>query len=136
MISLPTILYIPLWFFWIPNSPRWLLKSGHIDEVVKILENAVNVNNRGHLIKNDLKQRLCTEVKSDMKESPPAKWRSLWTDRNVGYIIAVHVAWATFVTSFNGMLLNVKAFGREYVPVNTSVFGKYRKCNSTSFRAT
>lgn len=125
MISLPTVLYIPLWFFGIPNSPRWLLKSGRIEEVVKILENAVLVNNRNNLIRNDLRQRLYAQMKSDMNEPLPAEWRSLWTDpRTVRSTIAVHIAWATFVTSFNGMLLNVKAFGRQYVPVNIFVFGE------------
>lgn len=125
MISLPTVLYIPLWFFGIPNSPRWLLKHGYIEEVVKILKRAVYVNNRGDLINNDLRQRLNAQMNSDMKEPPPTEWRSLWTcSRTVSYMIAVHIAWAVFVASFNGMLLNVKAFGREYVPVNTFVFGE------------
>lgn len=126
MISLPTLLYIPIWWL-IPDTPRWFLSKGRIDEAVRIVEYAITVNNTKHrLSAPEIRQHLTKHVGFISKEEAPAKWHSLWNDRrDVIQIIAVHIAWAVFVTNYNGMLLNVKAFGREYLSVNTISLGEY-----------
>lgn len=124
MISLPTIFYIPIWWL-IPDSPRWFLSKGRVDEAVSIIEHAVSVNN-SKISVPELRQRLINHIGLSSKEAPPAKWHSLWNDRRVVLqIIAIHIAWAVYVTNYNGMLLNVKAFGREYLSLNTVALGEY-----------
>lgn len=124
MISLPTALYIPLWWL-IPDTPRWFLRKGHIYAAVEIIENAIRVNNTEHVITKELRQRLVNHMEN-VKEPPPAQWHSLWKDRRTLFqVIAMHIAWAVYVTNYNGMLLNVKAFGGEYLSLNTIALGEY-----------
>lgn len=127
MISLPTILYIPLWWF-IADTPRWYLRKGRVDEAVGIIKHAIAVNNKKHPMPEqlELRQHLMKYMELSSKEEPPAKWHSLWDDRGtVVSIIAVHFAWAVYVTNYSGMLLNVRAFGREHLSFNTSILGEY-----------
>lgn len=124
MISLPTIFYIPIWWL-IPDTPRWFLSKGRIDEAVEIMEYAASVNNR-KISLPELRQRLINQGALSAKETPPAQWHSLWNDRRVVLqITAIHIAWAVYVTNYNGMLLNVKAFGREHLSLNTVALGEY-----------
>lgn len=124
MISLPTTLYIPLWRF-IPDTPRWFLRKGQIDAAVEIIQNAISVNSKEDVTSSELRQRLMNHTESS-KEPPPAEWHTLWKDRRtLLQMIAIHIAWAVYVTNYNGMLLNVKAFGREYLSLNTIALGKF-----------
>ncbi len=128
MISLPTILYIPIWFF-IPDTPKWHLRKGRIDEAVKIIENAISVNKTEHRWSEPvLRKYIVDHMTFISQKERPAKWLSMWTDcRTIVSIIAIHIAWAVYVTSFSGMLFNVKAFGREYLSFNTIALGEYYK---------
>lgn len=123
-ISLPTCAYIILWF-WIPNSPRWLLRKGLIEDTRTVLIQSLKTNDREHLLPVDLNERLNIQSTILLNETKPVGWLSLWdTPKSIIYMIALHIAWAIYVTNFNGMLLNVRAFGRDYLTVNTIVTGK------------
>lgn len=128
MISLPTIFYIAMWWL-IPDTPRWFLARGEMDEAVNIIKHAVLVNKTNHLISEpEIRQRLVSCAAPSEKQAPPPNWPSLWSDRRtVVSILAIHISWAVCVTNYNGMLLNVKAFGREHLSFNTIGLGEYRE---------
>lgn len=125
LISLPTVLYIGLWFM-IPDSPRWLLKKGRVDDAKSILLHAVSYN-KTQSVPKDLDERLLQEASSGDKASLiiTPSWWSIWQGSKAKRsMIAVHVAWAIYVTNYNGMLLNVKAYGRDFLSVHTIGLGK------------
>ncbi|XP_037033782.1 organic cation transporter protein-like isoform X2 [Bradysia coprophila] len=123
MISLPTLLYIPLWFL-IPDSPTWYLKKHQVDKAEDIIREGVQTNNTQHLLPNDLRQRLLDQMASNSKEPLVTEWCSLWKGRRtVLHLVALHIAWCVCVTNYNGLLLNVKAFGRDYLSENTIALG-------------
>ncbi|XP_044741732.1 carcinine transporter isoform X2 [Chrysoperla carnea] len=57
--STPFLLYFIYWFF-LPESPRWLLAKGRLEEALKILENLAKVNNKElpPAFRQKLKQRM------------------------------------------------------------------------------
>lgn len=124
-ISLPTTFYCILWH-WIPDSPRWLLKHGYVDEAKAVLLESIAANNRKYIIPVDFDDRLKQRSNEMEKEPVPLGWWSLWVGpKAIVTMIAVHTAWAIYVTNYNGMLLNIRAFGRDYIYVNTMVAGEY-----------
>lgn len=124
MISLPTILYIPLWCF-IPDTPMWFLRKGRIDDAVVIIKDAVAANNsKLSMSEPELRKHLMDQMTLNSNEQS-AKWKSLWKERRstVVQIVAIHIAWAACVTNYSGMLFNVKAFGRDNLSINTIALG-------------
>lgn len=114
-ISLPTVLYILLWPF-IPYSPRWLLRNGRIDEVKHILVEAAVCNGTLEAIPKDIDARLKLQASFLLKESAQEKWITLWNDRqSIVMMSALHTAWAIYFINYNGMLLNIRVFGRAFL---------------------
>lgn len=124
LISLPTILYIGLWFL-IPDSPRWFMRKGRMEQAKSILLEGARYNG-GETFPKDFEDRLnqeCTSADKAALMIVPSWW-SIWQGAKAARtVIAVHVAWAVYVTNYNGMLLNVKAYGRDLLSYNTIIFG-------------
>lgn len=59
-----------------------------------------------------------------MEEPPQARWMELW-DGNPRrrHLLCVHYAWAIYILLFNSMVLNIRAYGREYIHMNTVIMG-------------
>lgn len=114
-ISLPTALYILLWPF-IPYSPRWLLRKGKIDEVKSILVEAAESNGTLEMVPADIEGRLKLQAAHILKEPTPLNWMSLWDSRrSIVLMTALHTAWAIYFITYNGMLLNIRVFGRAFL---------------------
>lgn len=121
---MPTLFYIILWH-WIPDSPRWLLKHGYVIEARNVLLDSAETNNRKYTVPAYFETVLKEKVVEMQKEPAPLGWWSLWVGpRTFLTMIALHTAWAIYVTNYNGMLLNIRAFGRDYIYVNTTVAGR------------
>lgn len=73
--SAPFILYYCYWFY-LPESPRWLLAKGRFEEASKILETLARVNNKElpASFKQQLKQKImCKRTLSEeeaLKRNP------------------------------------------------------------------
>lgn len=143
-ISYPTIILVVLWRFvqqfpiliapnnpnlfdirWIPNSPRWLIAHGRIAEAKACLLESALYNEKLHMVPSDLDHLLHQQAASIQSEPPPAGWWSLWKGpRAVRHMICVHLAWSIYIVVYYGMLLNIRAFSRDHLEVNTIIAGK------------
>lgn len=122
-ISLPTIVYILVWF-WIPDSPKWLLAHGELNAAKHWLLYATRVNKRSQFLPSNIDNFLQVETAALAKVPKPQKWSSLWSSKTqIILMLALHTAWAVDVTNYNGMLLNIRVFGREYLIMNTLISG-------------
>lgn len=125
-ISLPTFVYVILWY-WIPDSPRWQLKRGHISVVRNTLVRAAKVNGKESSIPEDLDDQLNLQATLIQSEPPPLSWINLWRGENgTFFMLVLHITWICFVVCRDGMLLNIRSFGRDHLPINTLVAGKYK----------
>lgn len=123
-ITLPTFSLIFL-YYWIPDSPRWLLRHGKIDEAKRVLLDAAHVNNKTDFNQDDMNKQL-QALADAMREDPPeADWKSIW----VGHegvrrkLFAAHLGWSIYLMLYFGLLLHVRAMGRKYLEVNTVIAG-------------
>ncbi|XP_062545391.1 organic cation transporter protein-like [Armigeres subalbatus] len=122
-ISAPTFLLIIL-HKWIPDSPRWLLKHGRIREAkVYVLESA-RCNGTEGSIPSDLDQRLKQFSEEAIEQPDPDPWWRIWKEKGSSKnLICAHSAWAIFYTVYYAALVNITAFGREHIEINTVIAG-------------
>lgn len=122
-ISLPTTVYMLIWPL-IPDSPRWHIRHKHTENVKKILLIAAKVNDRQYLVPHNLDHQINVQAAASHAVIDTPNWWSLWCDRkSIITIVVLHTAWAIYVTNYNGMLLNIRAFGRNFLTANTIVAG-------------
>lgn len=122
-ISLPTIAYILVWFA-ITDSPKWLIAHGKIGAAKNCLLYAMRVNKRLDRLPSNFDSFLQLKVSAAIKAPKPDSWQSLWSSKiQILLMIALHTAWAADVTNYNGMLLNIRVFGRDYLIINTIICG-------------
>ena len=122
-ITLPTLSLIVL-YYWIPDSPRWLLKHRNIEAAKKVLLDAARLNNKTDFKEDELSRQL-RELADSMAEDPPeAKWISIWEGKGIKRkLFAAHIAWSIYLMLYFGLLLHVRAMGRNYLEVNTVIAG-------------
>lgn len=122
-ISLPTIVYILVWFS-IPDSPKWLISHNKLSAAKDNLLYAMRVNKRLDRLPSNIDSFLQFEAAAMAKVPKPNNWQSLWSSKmQIILMIALHTAWAVDVTNYNGMLLNIRVFGRDYLIINTIICG-------------
>lgn len=140
-ISYPTLILVVLWRLvkfesiyinlfilflalhsWIPNSPRWLIAHNRVNEARAILVESAEMNQRKHLLPPDLSDLLQNEAKNIQNSPPPPSWWTLWEGkRAVRHMICVHLCWSIYIIVYYGMLLNIRAYSREHLGINTIV---------------
>lgn len=109
-------------YSWIPNSPRWLIAHNRVNEARAILVESAAMNQRKHLLPPDLSDLLQNEAKNIQNSPPPPSWWTLWEGkRAVRHMICVHLCWSIYIIVYYGMLLNIRAYSREHLEINTIV---------------
>jgi Sugar (and other) transporter len=121
-ISFPTVILIGL-YPWIPNSPRWLLKKGRIEEAKDVLLEAARVNGKTNFEISHVEKELQVQA-ADLEKAPkePSYWE-MWRGQSKN-LIFVHLAWSVYIVIYYGFLLNIKNFGVHYLEENTIICGK------------
>lgn len=111
---------------WIPNSPRWLIEHGRIEEAKEILIESAKYNERMDLLPRNLDE-LLEQKSAEVRSAPsPAGWWTLWKGENaVRHMVCVHLAWSIYIVTYYGMLLNIRTFSRDHLEINTVVAGEF-----------
>ncbi|XP_064595129.1 organic cation transporter protein-like [Liolophura sinensis] len=96
-MSVPVALLLVYWWI-IPESPRWLLANGRKEEVKKILDKAARVN----------KVRLPANLLDDpMEEAPKARLWQLFTHRTLCIrTLVIFLNWVVVTMTYYGLSLN------------------------------
>lgn len=64
---------------------------------------------------------LIFSFRSDAKQ---ASWCEIWDGKpSKIYLFAVHYAWSVYVLLFNCVVLNIRAYGRDHLSINTVAIG-------------
>lgn len=123
-ISFPTIILIGFYPL-IPNSPRWLLQRGRIEEAKEILLQAGKMNGKHEVNASVIQKQLEIQAK-DMANAPkePKYW-AIWKGK-VKNIICIHFAWSAYIIVYYGFLLNIRNFGVYFLEENTIICGRFK----------
>lgn len=121
--SIPTIV-IMLVFHWIPDSPKWLIKHGHLQEAKKVLLHAAEIN-RKQVNEVELEEKLKELIEGCKNDPPDPTWITLWqgppgTKRK---LFAAHFSRSIFFSLHICLLLNVRVMGKYYLKTNTVLTG-------------
>lgn len=85
------------------------------------------MNDRKLFLPPNLEYLLRQQVIDVQNEPPNAGWWSLWKGpKAIQHMICVHICWAIYIITYYGMLLNIRAFSREHLEINTAIAGKFK----------
>lgn len=104
-LSLPGCLLVILWFF-LPESPRWLLSMGRTQEAKEILQKAAKFNKRE--LPPDLDKMMMLNKTETCKEEPSVKL--LFKGVLLKRTLCLFVAWFAMTIAYYGLLLNIGKF--------------------------
>ncbi|XP_062333074.1 organic cation/carnitine transporter 2-like [Osmerus eperlanus] len=107
VLAIPGFLYIPLWWY-IPESPRWLLTQGRLKEAESIIKAAAKMNGLTApdvIFTEDVTAEL---MENRAKESPRLyTWLDLVRTRNIRNLTIINILiWIIISMTYYGMSLN------------------------------
>lgn len=102
-------LAFPLLFFFLPDSVRWLLTEGRIDEAKKILRKAAKVN--GRTLTEDVLNNMKVQDENQIEKIPLKKM--LKSSILITRIVNCCISWITCTFLFYGLSLNSVALSDD-----------------------
>uniref|UniRef100_A0A8B9L531 Major facilitator superfamily (MFS) profile domain-containing protein n=2 Tax=Astyanax mexicanus TaxID=7994 RepID=A0A8B9L531_ASTMX len=115
-LSVPGLIYIPLWWF-IPESPRWLISQGRVEEAEAIVKNAARKN--GVLPPDIIFKKSEEEEKNTkpQKTKPENNILDLMRTSNIRRTtLILFLVWLTLSMGYFGLSLNTsRLHGDSYV---------------------
>ncbi|CRL07715.1 CLUMA_CG020669, isoform A [Clunio marinus] len=123
-ISIPTFSLIIL-YYWIPDSPRWLLKHNRVADAKKVLLDAANFNGKTDYNEDELDKELSLLAEEMQKHPSEPTLLSIWKGTLTFKIrlFAAHIGWSIYLMTYFALLLHVRAMGRKYLEINTIIAG-------------
>jgi len=103
-IGLAALPFMPLWYF-MPESPRWLLTKGRLEEAKQVLRGACKLNGRPTEPVNDLKVH--RDHKTDRTAHLHHLFRMSGVRRNS---VIICICWMAFSMGYFGLVYNTPAF--------------------------
>ncbi|KAG7324465.1 hypothetical protein KOW79_012481 [Hemibagrus wyckioides] len=102
-LSLPALLYIPLWWF-IPESPRWLLSKGRVQEAEDIIRAAARKNG---ITPPEVIFKDSELIKSESADSVSYSYMDLIRTQKMRSVTLLNsVVWFTITISYFGLCLS------------------------------
>lgn len=122
-ISLPACILITFYPY-IPESPRWLVQHGKVEEAVSCLLKAARINKKIGINRDELEKELRT-LSIQAKNSTSVSWLRIWEGsfRHKFRIFIAHIGFAVFLIMYFASTLNVRCLGRKYLSPNTAIAG-------------
>ncbi|KAL2077664.1 hypothetical protein ACEWY4_027168 [Coilia grayii] len=106
-LSVPGFLYIPLWWY-VPESPRWLLSQGRVEEAEVIIRAAAKMNGISPpdvIFNRDDTAKLME--KGDVHDEKKHTWLDLFRTTNIRNITILNVfIWTIISLTYFGLSLN------------------------------
>ncbi|KAJ2951125.1 hypothetical protein O0L34_g5514 [Tuta absoluta] len=105
-LSLPGCLLLLLWFY-LPESPRWLISKGRTQEAKAVLQRAATFNKRE--LPNDL-DKLLMLSKADHSDDEEPSIAMLFRGALLKRTICLAIVWFAMTIGYYGLLLNIGNF--------------------------
>ncbi|XKL61760.1 hypothetical protein PGB90_001593 [Kerria lacca] len=120
-ITLPSLLFLGLWWI-VPESPRWLLAMGKIDEVMVVLKEAARVNKR--ILPSNIDKILRQNISTiDITEKPKGRILDLFRTPTIRLIsLVLYIVWFSVYLVYYGLVLNLSNIGGD-VYINSIISG-------------
>ncbi|XP_003247823.1 organic cation transporter protein isoform X1 [Acyrthosiphon pisum] len=120
-VTLPAVFFLVLHWF-VPESPRWLLAMGRVDETMEVLEKASKINKHPLPVNMDkiLKQSI---NKFEINGKPKVRVSDLFRTKNIRKIsLVLYILWFSLYLVYYGLVLNLSNIGGN-IYINTIISG-------------
>ncbi|XP_050437931.1 organic cation transporter protein-like isoform X2 [Adelges cooleyi] len=120
-VTLPAVFFLVLHWF-IPESPRWLLAMGKVDETMVVLQKASKINNQP-LPPNMDKIISYSVRKLETTGKPKVRVSDLFRTKNIRKIsLVLYILWFSLYLVYYGLVLNLSNIGGN-IYINTILSG-------------
>ncbi|KAL4112310.1 hypothetical protein QTP88_016122 [Uroleucon formosanum] len=120
-VTLPAVFFLVLHWF-VPESPRWLLAMGRVDETMEVLEKASKINK--HPLPANIDKILKQSInKFEINGKPKVRVSDLFRTKNIRKIsLVLYILWFSLYLVYYGLVLNLSNIGGN-IYINTIISG-------------